>query len=208
MLQTQNLSFSYPNEKKITFPDLACHPNETLLILGDSGSGKSTLLHLLALLINPSTGQIIINKQNTAHLKGKAKVDFRAKNIGIIYQKPYFVNSLNVTDNLLIANYLANNTQNYQKALQLANQLGFENLFKKKVQDLSGGEQQRVCIGRALMNEPKLILADEPTSALDDTNCEKVIQLLTTQAQLAKAALIIVTHDYRLKSRFTKQIQL
>jgi putative ABC transport system ATP-binding protein len=86
--------------------------------------------------------------------------------------------------------------------------LGFEHLLSKKVQELSGGEQQRVCIARALMNTPKVILADEPTSALDDENCEKVADLLEKQSKLIGAALIVVTHDHRLKSRFNNQITL
>ena len=80
--------------------------------------------------------------------------------------------------------------------------------MSKKVQQLSGGEQQRVCIARALMNNPKIILADEPTSALDDENCEKVADLLENQSKLIGAALVIVTHDHRLKSRFPNQITL
>jgi putative ABC transport system ATP-binding protein len=126
----------------------------------------------------------------------------------MVFQKPYFVNALNVFENLLLANYLGNNALDKGKAADLAKSLGFEHLLHKKVQELSGGEQQRVCIARALMNNPKVILADEPTSALDDENCEKVADLLEKQSKLIGAALIVVTHDHRLKSRFNNQISL
>ena len=91
---------------------------------------------------------------------------------------------------------------------KLADSLGIGELLNKKVTELSGGEQQRVCIARALMNAPSVILADEPTSALDDTNCEKVISLLEEQAKEANAALIIVTHDQRLKNSIPNRILL
>ncbi len=208
MLQTDALKFSYQNNQVFSFPDIHCKSEETLLILGNSGTGKTTFLNLLALLLNPSDGVLTINNTNTAILNEKSKTDFRAKNVGIVFQKPYFVNALNVSENLVLANYLGNYPMDKQKAEGLAKNLGFDHLMSKKVQELSGGEQQRVCIARALMNNPKVILADEPTSALDDENCEKVANLLEEQSKSVGAALIIVTHDHRLKTRFSNQITL
>ncbi len=208
MLQTDSLKFSYPKGPIFSFPNISCNAKETLLILGNSGSGKTTFLNLLALLLSPSSGSFNVNDNQTTTLSEKQVTDFRAQNIGIVFQKPYFVNALNVSENLLLANYLGNNALDKSKAVELAKSLGFEHLLSKKVQELSGGEQQRVCIARALMNTPKVILADEPTSALDDENCEKVADLLEKQSKLIGAALIIVTHDHRLKSRFNNQITL
>lgn len=208
MLQTDALKFSYQNKQIFSFPDIHCKSEETLLILGNSGTGKTTFLNLLALLLNPSEGVLTINNTNTAMLTEKSKTDFRAKNVGIVFQKPYFVNALNVSENLVLANYLGNSPMDKLKAVDLAKNLGFDHLMSKKVQELSGGEQQRVCIARALMNNPKVILADEPTSALDDENCEKVADLLEKQSKSIGAALIIVTHDHRLKTRFSNQITL
>lgn len=208
MLSTKNLTFSYSLHHKFTFPDLQCDAKQTLLILGNSGSGKTTYLNLLGLLIQPSSGDLTINDKACVSLNSKQIVDFRALNIGLIYQKSYFINSLTVIDNLLLANYLSNKKLNLEKAKSLAKTLGFSEMLSKKVQELSGGEQQRVCIARALMNEPKIILADEPTSALDDTNCENVISLLKNQSEAIGAALVIVTHDQRLKNKFTNQITL
>jgi putative ABC transport system ATP-binding protein len=208
MLQTDSLKYSYPKGQTFSFPNISCKAEETLLILGTSGTGKTTFLNLIALLLRQSSGELIINNTQTASLSEKQITEFRAQNIGIVFQKPYFVNALNVSENLLLANYLGNNALDKGKAAELANSLGFEHLLSKKVQELSGGEQQRVCIARALMNTPKVILADEPTSALDDENCEKVADLLEKQSKLIGAALIVVTHDYRLKSRFNNQITL
>lgn len=208
MLQTNSLKFSYPKGQTFSFPDINCKAKETLLILGNSGTGKTTFLNLLALLLNSTSGLLSINDTQISNLNDKEITEFRAKNVGIVFQKPYFVNALNVGENLLLANYLGNNALNKAKATELAKSLGFEALMEKKVQELSGGEQQRVCIARALMNSPKVILADEPTSALDDENCEKVADLLEKQSKLVGAALVIVTHDHRLKTRFLNQITL
>ncbi|MCP9767429.1 ATP-binding cassette domain-containing protein [Lacihabitans sp. LS3-19] len=208
MLITNSLAFSYGNNNQFDFPNIKLKPKETLLILGNSGTGKTTLLNILALLIQPKSGSLIIEETETTGLNSAELTNFRAKNIGIIFQKPYFVNALNVADNLLLANYLGNKALDKGKMHALANSLGLHDLLRNKVQELSGGEQQRVSIARALMNTPKIILADEPTSALDDENCEKVADLLETQANAVGAALVIVTHDQRLKSRFSNQITL
>lgn len=208
MLECQNLQFSYTEHKKFEFPSFSCKQGETLLILGNSGTGKTTLLHLLALILKPTGGSIAINNQDFTHLSAKQATVLRARHIGIIYQKAHFVDSLNVEENLLLANYLANQSQSKQRATTLAKELGFEDLLRKKTTELSGGEQQRVSIARALMNNPEVVLADEPTSNLDDENCEKVANLLENQSKNVGAALVIVTHDQRLKNRFPNQIVL
>jgi putative ABC transport system ATP-binding protein len=179
-----------------------------MLILGKSGKGKTTFLHLMALLLKPTGGNIQINNQEISQLSVSKAADFRAKNVGIIYQKPHFVHSLSVMDNLLLANYLAGKNQAKQMAQQLAESLGFAEHLAKKTTQLSQGEQQRVSIARALMNKPSVILADEPTSSLDDDNCLKVIDLLKKQIQEIGASLIVVTHDQRLKDVFAQSIEL
>jgi putative ABC transport system ATP-binding protein len=176
------------------------------LILGNSGKGKTTLLHLLGLLLKPESGSVVINDTELTGLSAKETTQFRAENIGIIFQQPHFVSSLNVLDNLLVANYLGDKKLQKEKAQSLATELGFEELLDKKINRLSGGEQQRVGIARALMNNPKVVLADEPTSNLDDDNCKRVIDLLMQQTQSIRAALVIVTHDGRLKEIFGKQV--
>ncbi|WP_064197108.1 MULTISPECIES: ABC transporter ATP-binding protein [Emticicia] len=208
MLTCTDLSFSYDSQKSFSFPSFSCEKGEPLLILGKSGTGKTTLLHLLALLLKPTKGSIKINGHELASLTPKEATQMRANHVGIIYQKPHFVSSLNVLDNLLLANYLADQKQSIEQAQKLSDNLGISNLLDKKTNLLSGGEQQRVSIARALMNNPDVILADEPTSNLDDENCDKVIQLLENQSKNIGAALVIVTHDQRLKDNFKNIITL
>ena len=208
MIATQNLTFAYAADKQFLFPDFSCADRETMLILGKSGKGKTTFLHLMALLLKPTGGKIQINNQEISQLSVSSAADFRAKNVGIIYQKPHFVHALSVMDNLLLSNYLAGKNQAKDKAQHLAENLGFAEHLSKKTTQLSQGEQQRVSIARALMNSPSVILADEPTSSLDDDNCLKVIDLLKKQIQEIGASLVVVTHDQRLKDVFAQSIEL
>ena len=208
MISTYNLSFSYGPSKQFIFPDIACKDKEALLILGKSGSGKTTFLHLLALLLCPESGEILINDQNLASKSPADAAAVRAAQIGLVYQKAHFVRSLSVLDNLLLSNYLSNQKQNHGRAKNLAEQLGFTEHLSKQTHQLSQGEQQRVSIARALMNNPNVILADEPTSSLDDVNCEKVINLLKVQSEQIGASLIVVTHDQRLKDVFENRVIL
>ena len=208
MIATQNLTFAYAADKQFLFPDFSCADRETMLILGKSGKGKTTFLHLMALLLKPTGGKIQINNQEISQLSVSSAADFRAKNVGIIYQKPHFVHALSVMDNLLLSNYLAGKNQAKDRAQHLAENLGFAEHLSKKTTQLSQGEQQRVSIARALMNSPSVILADEPTSSLDDDNCLKVIDLLKKQTQEIGASLVVVTHDQRLKDVVEKRIEL
>lgn len=208
MISCQNLTFSYSPQKRFTFPDITCADREALLILGQSGRGKTTLLHLMALLLRPEGGSVTIGDKDITPLSVAEAAAVRASQIGIVYQKPHFVSSLSVLENVLLPNYLAQKFQDKDRARALAEQLGFAEHLSKKTHQLSQGEQQRVSIARALMNNPAVILADEPTSSLDDDNCEKVITLLKNQSEQIGASLVVVTHDQRLKDAFTNQIKL
>lgn len=208
MLVTNQLTFQYGPARQFAFPNVRCADREALLILGQSGTGKTTFLHLLALLLRPKSGAVTINETDLTKLSPAETVAFRARHVGIIYQKPHFVSSLSVGDNLLLANYLANKTQQPQRVRELAGQLGFGDQLAKKTHQLSQGEQQRVSIARAVMNQPDVILADEPTSSLDDENTNRVVTLLREQSEQIGASLIVVTHDQRLKDVFPNRINL
>ena len=208
MISSTNLRFAYSSQKAFRFPDIQCKDNEAVLILGQSGKGKTTLLHLLALLLKPDSGEILIANKPVSSLSPADAAGARAKNIGIIYQKPHFVSSLSVMDNILLANYLADQPQDKKKARLLAEKLGFAEHLAKKTAQLSQGEQQRVSIARSLMNDPNVILADEPTSSLDDDNTQKVIALLKEQSASIGASLVVVTHDQRLKDAFQNRVVL
>ena len=208
MLLAKNISFQYPSGPSFQFPTIRCGKNEKLLILGESGKGKTTLLHLLAGLLQPTSGEIIINGQNTSTMSGAALDKFRGKNIGIIFQTAHFVEALNIEDNLIMPQYLTGLKQDRNKAKELLTRLNIADKGKKHPSQLSVGEAQRAAIARAVINNPPVILADEPTSALDDKNAAEVIRLLEEQANATGAALIIVTHDQRLKDHFANQITL
>ena len=208
MLVTKDLCYQYSNSQPLCFPNLECEKGGSILILGPSGSGKTTLLHLLGGLIRPTNGQIMLKNIDLASLSDKNLDLFRGQNIGIIFQKPHFIRSLTVWENLLLAAALAGNKPNKKRISSLLERLNIVHKLHILTDQLSLGEQQRVAIARALVNEPKLILADEPTSALDDKNGAKVAELLDEESKRLEAALLIVTHDNRLQTKFKKTITL
>ncbi|KIX21380.1 ABC transporter ATP-binding protein [Flavobacterium sp. 316] len=208
MISTNNITFSYNKDQLFHMPDLHCDAGNTILITGDSGKGKTTYLHILAGLLRPTTGEIEINKTNIVALSEKKNDTFRGQNIGLVFQKSYFISALTVLENLEMASWLATGKKNTERAKRLLEQLDIAKQSDKLPSQLSIGQQQRVSIARALMNEPKVLLADEPTSSLDDKNAEKVIALLTSLSKEYKAALIIVTHDNRIKEKFSNRITL
>jgi len=208
MISTKNIRFSYSKEQEFIFPDLYCEAGNTLLITGDSGKGKTTYLHILAGFFKPSKGEVEIDKTNIVSLTEQATDKFRGKHIGVVFQKSHFIAALTVLENLEMASWLATGKKHTKRAKRLLEQLGIENQASKLPSQLSIGQQQRVSIARALINEPKVLLADEPTSSLDDKNAEKVIELLTSLSIEYKAALIIVTHDSRITKKFINKITL
>ena len=206
MLDTKNLRFNYDNNLELNFPDIKTS-KENLLILGASGVGKTTFLHLLSGLLKPMNGEIDLLGTKISNLKMSEMDRFRGKNIGIVFQKPHFINSLTVKENLQLAQYISKKSDK-NRIQSLLESLGIEDKANKKTQNLSQGEKQRVSIALAIVNSPKLILADEPTSSLDDLNCDKVINILKNQASKYKAKLIIITHDHRLKKHFKNTLSL
>ena len=208
MIRTNEVVFQYNSETQFRFPNLQCKAGETLLITGTSGKGKTTLLHLLGGLLKPTSGSIFIDEINICQLSSKKIDHFRGQNIGLILQKAHFIASLNVLENIELASWLTDKTKKQEKAKELLSLLGLEKFALKLLNQLSFGQQQRVSIARALINEPKLLLADEPTSSLDDENAKIVADLLANLSEKYNAALIIVTHDQRLKERFKTAIEL
>ncbi len=206
MIQTSNLSIKY-GERKINFPDLNLKSGDSLLILGKSGSGKTSMLNLLGGLASPSSGSVAVNSKIISSFPKNQLDQFRGSNIGFVFQTPHFIKSLTVQDNLLLTQYLVNKT-NYNHFARLLKKVGLFTRVNDKIYQLSEGEKQRISIVRALINQPKVILADEPTSALDDESCNDVISLLKELSKENNAVLIIVTHDRRLKKKFTQFIDL
>jgi putative ABC transport system ATP-binding protein len=207
MVRTKGLNFKYNDQASFSFPDINLGKDENLLIIGSSGIGKTTLLHLLAGLLESNSGSINLYGQDISKLTQHQIDKFRGQNIGIVFQKPHFVNSLTVKENLQLAQYLGNK-KDQNRIIDILSSLDILNKENKRPKKLSQGEKQRASIAMAIVNSPKLILADEPTSSLDDENCDRVIKLLKKQASEFKAQLIVITHDNRLKKHFKKSIKL
>ncbi len=208
MLKSESITFSYDNSCHFSFPNIHLDEGENLLILGDSGVGKTTLIQILAGLLRPTSGIVELNGTKFKDLGSKELDQFRGANIGMIFQRPYFVRNLNILDNLLFSLYLSKNKQDKNSAVELLEKIGLADKLNKKPYQLSQGEQQRAAMALAVIKKPNLILADEPTSSLDDSNCQKIVTLIQEQAAETNAKLIIITHDYRLKSQFKKSILL
>ena len=207
MIKTKGVEFNYDNQVFFKFQDINLKSSENLLIIGSSGIGKTTLLHLLAGLLESSSGSIKLFEKELSDLSSHQLDKFRKNNIGIVFQRPHFINSLTVKENLELAHYIANK----KDSKRIENILKNLNIFdksNKKTNQLSQGEKQRASIALAIVNSPKLILADEPTSSLDDINCDNVIKLLKKQAIDFGAQLIVITHDSRLKKHFKNSIEL
>ncbi len=204
MIRTKNLTYQYPASKPISFPDIAVEAGHALLICGESGCGKTTLLHILAGLRQPTSGQVIMDDETISTLLPAKMDQFRGRHIGIVYQQAYFIESLSILDNLLLSPY----AEGRSKAQTIAKRFNINDLLFRYPHQLSVGQQQRASIARAVMNQPKLLLADEPTSALDNANCSLVIDLLLEEAVAHDAALIIVTHDDRLRKEISDTVDL
>ena len=209
MIETSNVSFRYnANSPELVFPDFVCPKGEQLLLLGDSGCGKTTLLHLLCGLLRPAQGKIVVKDQDLGQLSGKNLDRFRGTSIGMVFQRPHFVQSLTIQENLLLPYFLTGQPIQLNHAISLLEALGVGHKAQSRPQELSVGEQQRASIARALVHRPAVLLADEPSSALDDRSTQSVLNLLEEQANQAGATLIIVTHDKRLKDRYERKVEL
>ena len=207
MIKTESLKFSYDEEKIFDFPDINLGSGENLLIIGNSGIGKTTLLHLLAGILKPESGSINISGTDISKFSDTELDKFRGDNIGIVFQKPHFISSLTINENLKLAQYLSPSKKSGD-AKKILESLNIKDKYQQKPNQLSEGERQRASIALALINSPSLILADEPTSSLDDFNCDNVIKLLKKQAKDHKAQLIVITHDARLKKHFKNNLNL
>jgi len=207
MIKTESLKFSYDGKKYFDFPDINLDSGENLLIIGNSGIGKTTLLHLLAGILKPESGSINISGTDISKFSDTELDKFRGDNIGIVFQKPHFISSLTINENLKLAKYLSP-SKTSGDAKKILESLNIKDKYQHKPNQLSEGEKQRASIALALINSPSLILADEPTSSLDDFNCDNVIKLLKKQAKDHKAQLIVITHDARLKKHFKNNLNL
>lgn len=207
-IKTENLSFHYPGGNVFNFPDLQIETKESWLLTGNSGSGKTTLIHLLAGSLSPQHGNISIANTGINLLKPAQLDTFRAQNIGLVFQKSYFIDALSMHKNLLYFGELSGTKTEPDFLNKLVSDLGISQLLHKKPTSLSSGELQRFSIARAMINKPGVILADEPTSSLDDNNCKRFTDFLISVCDAYRVSLLVATHDVRLKKEFVNTIQL
>lgn len=216
ILQLENVHKSYLVGKLPVYAlrgiNLEIEENEFLTIMGPSGSGKSTLLHLIGALDRPVEGNIWFDQKqkNLATLSSDSLADYRLFDVGIIFQTFNLVPSLNVKENILLPLIFANKTskkEREEKVMNLVQMTGLQDRLDHYPSELSGGEQQRIAVIRAIINGPSILLADEPTGNLDTKNGRIVMDLLH-QIHKEGKTVIMVTHDKHLAEEGTRSIEL
>lgn len=207
VLQLKNLEFSY-DRPLINIDSFQVATRECVAVLGPSGCGKTTFMHLISGLLRPSKGSIRINDKEISDLSESQMDRIRGQFLGIVFQRLYLVPSISVVDNLLLAQRLARVKIDRAYACELLEKLGIANLGEQKPHQLSQGQAQRVAIARSVAHRPTLLIADEPTSALDDGNAADAMTVLRELTASSDAALIIVTHDERVRSRVDRVFNL
>lgn len=179
---------------------------EAALLLGPSGCGKSTLLMTLAGLIAPISGAVALDSQRFDDLPARERDRQRGRRIGLVFQDIHGVLGLSVIENVLLGAFAVGVAQDWVEAMVLLDRVGLSALAHRRFETLSRGEAQRVAIARALLLRPAVILADEPTASLDDANANRIAELFVSAARETGAALILATHDQRLKRHIDRVI--
>ncbi|MFM9884361.1 MAG: ABC transporter ATP-binding protein [Burkholderiales bacterium] len=192
--------------------DMVVHPGEVVGLIGPSGSGKSTLLKCLGAVIEPTAGRITLGGM-VIYDNGWKVSDLRAlrrDRIGFIFQAPYLIPFLDATENVALLPMLGGdaNSEARRRALEILGTLDVAHRAKARVSELSGGEQQRVSIARALVNRPPIVLADEPTAPLDSVRAQAVMRILHRLASEYRTAIIVVTHDDKIIPTFKRIYQI
>jgi putative ABC transport system ATP-binding protein len=181
---------------------LKIYPGEFVSIIGPSGSGKSTLLHCMGLLDRPSAGTVFIDGKNTKEITGKEIASFRGGKLGFVFQNYNLIPRLTVLENVILPGLIMEKPQEKleKKAKVLLKEVGISHRINHKGIHLSGGEQQRAAIARALINDPVLVLADEPTGALDTDSSEEIMDLLAKLNKNRNVTSVFVSHDIHIAS--------
>ena len=206
LLELDHISKIYGDLRAVDDLTLTVPQGEWLAIVGSSGSGKTTLMNMIGCMDTPSKGSVMLEGRKLEDLNAKQLADVRKNMIGLVFQKFYLVPHLTAVENVMVAQYY-HSVVNEQQALEALERVGLKERAHHLPGQLSGGEQQRVCIARALINCPKLILADEPTGNLDEKN-EKIVLDLFRQLHEQGTTIIVVTHDALVASCAQREIML
>ena len=212
LLEVQNLTKIYgQGQTAVTALDnvsLTVDKGEFVAVIGPSGSGKSTLLHMIGGVDRPTSGKVFIDGTDIYSLDESRLAIFRRRQIGLIYQFFNLIPMLNVEENITLPLLLDGREEDQEYLQQLLTTLGLTGRLHHLPNQLSGGEQQRVSIGRALINHPALVLADEPTGNLDSKNSREIVSLLKLFNRQYKQTLIIITHDERIAIQADRVISI
>jgi putative ABC transport system ATP-binding protein len=206
VLEARELKAGYGGEAVVELPPLRLDPGEAALMLGPSGSGKTSLLLAIAGLVEILGGSVTIDGADIGAMSPSQRDRFRGRRIGLIFQDLHLISGLSTLDNLLLAPFAASRPQDAERAVQLLTQLGLDRWAHRPAETLSRGQAQRVAIARAMLMRPSVILADEPTASLDDAACLRAAELLFAAARETGAALLIASHDQRLKPLVSKAV--
>jgi putative ABC transport system ATP-binding protein len=214
VIELRDVDFQYPStgEFRLSIPRLAIPAKECLALVGPSGSGKTTLLGLLAGILKPASGSVLVEETNLALLDERQRRQFRISRIGQVFQAFELLQYLSVIENVLLPHYIHASghrvIDSRNRAKQLLADVGLADKAGAYPAELSQGEQQRVAVCRAMLNQPALLLADEPTGNLDRANKKNVVDLLLQQARANDSTLVMVTHDESLLESFTSVLDI
>jgi lipoprotein-releasing system ATP-binding protein len=197
MLQATGITKTFGPLTVLNGVDIDIQKGEMVSIVGSSGAGKSTLLHILGSLDSPNAGTIVINNQVLTQLSQNQLAAFRNQHIGFIFQFHHLLPEFDALENVCIPGWIANKPRDLvqKRAIELLDLLGLGDRHHHKPNELSGGEQQRVAVARALINDPLIVFADEPTGNLDSTNAAELHQLFIRINQTLGTTFLIVTHN-------------
>ena len=190
--------------------DLDIHAGETIAIVGPSGTGKSTLLHALGGLDRPTSGTVLLAGRSLAGLNDTSLAELRNRYVGFVFQFHHLLRDFSALENVMIPQLIAGRSSGEarDRARQLLDQVGLSHREDHRPNQLSGGEQQRAAVARALANEPPVLLADEPSGNLDIETSERLHEVLFSLAQKHGTAMVVVTHDLELARRTDRMLQL
>lgn len=216
LLKLDKVSKSYPSAGGdlpiLRDVNLELGPGETLAIIGPSGSGKSTLLNIIGSLDRPTSGRVLLDGADLTHLDELALAEVRNRQIGFVFQGHHLLPQCSVLENVLVPTLALKDRQQRaaapDRARKLLERVGLGSRLDHRPGELSGGERQRVAVVRALINQPKLLLADEPTGALDRTSAQNLAQLLIELNQEQRVTLVLVTHSLELASKMRRVMTL
>ena len=193
LLEVKNVSKIYGDLHALKEVNFQVRKGEWVAIMGSSGSGKSTIMNIIGCMDKPTMGEVILDGQDITKESQTSLTKIRREKIGLIFQQFHLIPYLTALENVMVAQYY-HSIPDEQEALQALERVGLKDRAKHLPSQLSGGEQQRVCIARALINNPEIILADEPTGNLDEVN-EKIVIEILKQLHKEGATIVVVTHD-------------